>query len=220
MIPLLLGALKFAPSVLSAGVNIYNAITGDGEALPEDAPAETVAAKIEALPPEQRRLAMVEVMKAKTRAQELDTARFVSMTAVEEGGDAEKIRSTARPEIALQAMSVITIFAKAIRLLFVVTVIEWLTRAVFALADKPFPVIDSIWDLLADAAPVSEMIWAPLLGSFWACVEIVKKYMGCRERDKAQQYEMQHGAPLHSAAATVEAAGGGIANIIKAVRGK
>ena len=65
---------------------------------------------------------------------------------------------------------------------------------------------------------MAEMIWAPLLGSFWASVEIVKKYMGVRERDKAHEYELRNGAPLNSTNATIEAAGGTIANLIRALR--
>jgi hypothetical protein len=70
----------------------------------------------------------------------------------------------------------------------------------------------------SELAPVAEMIWAPLLGSFWASVEIVKKYMGVRERDKAHEYELRNGAPLNSTNATIEAAGGTIANLIRALR--
>jgi hypothetical protein len=69
--------------------------------------------------------------------------------------------------------------------------------------------------MLAGLSPVAEMIWAPLLGSFWASVEIVKKYMGVRERDKAHEFEIRHGAPLHSTQATIEAAGGTVAQVIR-----
>lgn len=214
MLPLLLGALKFAPAVLSAGMEIFNAVTG--EELPPDTTPETLHDKIEQLPPEQRAVIAAEIVRAKTRAQELDTARFAAMN----DGGAEKVRATARPEIALQAMGVIRVFATAFKVLVLATVLEWLARAGFAVAGEPFPVTESLWDLIADAAPVAEMIWGPLIASFWVCAEVIKKYMGCRERDKAQQYEMQAGKPLTSAAATIEAAGGGIAGIIKAVRGK
>jgi len=83
---------------------------------------------------------------------------------------------------------------------------------------EPLPETVTLPGMLADLSPVAEMIWAPLLASFWASVEIVKKYMGVRERDKAHEYEMKNGGPLSSTTATIEAAGGTIAKIVRAIR--
>lgn len=215
MIPLLIGgilsALKYAPSVLSAGAQVVAALTG--EEVPPEATAEDIAAKIEALPPEQKAVAIGHVLAAQTRAQELDTDRFKSMN----DGDAEKLRASARPEIALQAMAVLTMFARGMRVLFWATVAEWAFRLGCYFFGAEYPDI-SLWGLIAEAAPVSEMIWAPLLASFYASIRIIEKYMGCRERDKAHEYEIAAGRPLNSTAATVEAAGGALAGLVKAVR--
>lgn len=212
MLPLILGALKFAPAVFSAGKAIFSAVTGQEPA--DDETPESLAGKIGALPPDEQARVMTHIQDVAAEIQAHDTERFVAMTE----GDADKVRATARPEIALQAMAVIAIFGWCFRILIVATVVEWLARAGFAIAGKPFPVTDSLWSLIAEARPVSEMIWGPLVASFWVCAEVIKKYMGCRERDKAQEYEIQHGQPLSSAAATVEAAGGAVASLVKAFR--
>jgi hypothetical protein len=54
------------------------------------------------------------------------------------------------------------------------------------------PITESLPESIAGLSPITEMIWVPLLGSFWASVKIVKKYMGARERDKAHEYETQN----------------------------
>lgn len=213
MIPAILAALNYAPSVLAFGKQIFNAVTGT-EAPASDDP-EDLAKAIDALPADQKADVSARILDFRAKMQALDTQRFVSMN----DGDAEKVRATARPEIALRAMGVISIFSKAAAVLFVATVLEWLLRAGFAVAGKPFPITDSLWSLIADAAPAAEMIWGPLIASFWVSAEIVKKYMGCRERDKAQQYEMMAGKPLNSTQATIQAAGGAVSNLIKAWRG-
>ncbi|PCJ57865.1 MAG: hypothetical protein COA65_08970 [Rhodospirillaceae bacterium] len=213
MIAALLAALKFAPAVMSAGSVIYEAVTGSklsGETTPEK-----LADKVAALPEGKRADIIEKTLRVKARMQALDTERFIAMD-----GDAEKLRASARPEIARRAMGVIETFSNAIKILFWMTALEWLVRSGFALAGKPFPITDSIWDLVAGAAPVAEMIWAPLLASFWVCADVIKKYMGCRERDKSQEYEIRAGAPLNSSAATVEAAGGAVSNLIKAWKGR
>jgi len=214
MIPTLLAALKFAPAVLSMGRSLVESITG--EPVATDVTPEDLASHVDALPESQRAAITQGVLYYRQRLQELDTDRFRQLTE----GDAAKVAATARPEIARRAMSVIETFCWAIRLLFVMTVIEWLVRAGYNFAGASFPVKESLWSLIAAAKPVSEMIWGPLIASFWVSADVIKKYMGCRERDKAQQYEMQAGRPLDSAAATVAAAGGNLAAIIKAVRGK
>lgn len=213
MIGAVLSLLTAAPALIDAARSIFSDETG-GEQLPQDASPEQVAERIEALPPEQRNAVVVRLYEHKERLQGYDTDRFKSLT----DGDAAKVAATARPEIAKQAMAVVTMFARGISILFVVTVLEWFARLVCAAAGWGFPEV-SLWDLIAKAAPVTEMIWAPMLGSFWACVEIIKKYMGARERDKAQQYEIMAGRPLSSAAATVEAAGGALTGLVKAWRG-
>ncbi|MBF0249948.1 MAG: hypothetical protein HQL35_04880 [Alphaproteobacteria bacterium] len=209
----LLAALKFAPPILSAGRAIYEAFTG--ETVAANVTPDDLAQKIEALPADQREAVIVRVLELHAEMQAYDTQRFVSMN----DGDADKIRATARPEIALRAMAVIETFAWVFKALMAVTVIEWAGRMVVASFGLAWPEV-SLWALIAKAEPVTTMIWPPLIASFWACLEIIRKYMGVRERDKAQEYEIKAGRPLESAAATVAAAGGGIADIIKAIRGK
>ena len=214
MIGALLTALKFAPTVLTAGREIVGAFTGREP--PADAAPEDVAAEIEALPPDERMAATMQVMQAKTRAQELDTDRFYELTS----GSAEKIRSTARPEIALRAMGVLTMFARAITVLFSAIALEWAVRALCAIAGASPPDLPSITGLVAHLEPVAELVWAPLIASFWVCADIVKKYMGCRERDKARADEMRSGKPLESARATMVDAAGSISGIIRALKGR
>lgn len=214
MISAVLTALKFAPTVLGAGREIVGAFTGREPA--PDATPEEVAAEIEALPADQRMAATMQVMQAKTRAQELDTDRFHELTS----GSAEKLRATARPEIALRAMGVLTLFARIVAIIGVAIALEWCVRAAYAIAGVPTPLLPSIPELIAELEPVAELVWAPLIASFWVCAAIVKKYMGCRERDKARADEMSAGRPLESAQATVAEAGGSIAGIIRALKGR
>jgi len=217
----LLSLLGAAPSMLEAGAAIYNAVTGT-PAPPEAASnPQALADSIEQLAPEQRDQVYRQLLEARVEMQQLDTQRFLALT----DGDADKIRATARPQIALSAMRVVTLFAQGIRLLVWATVIQWAVLALWTMvaaagADTRVPELPSVWRLLADAAPVAEMIWGPLIASFWAAVAIVKKYMAVRERDKAQQYEIQAGKPLTSAQATIEAAGGAVSNLIRAWRAR
>ena len=214
MIGTLLTALKFAPTVLTAGREIVGAFTG--RAPPAGATPEDIAAEIEALPPDERMAATMQVMAAKTRAQELDTDRFYELTS----GSAEHVRATARPEIALRAMAVLTLFSRAVAFLFGLVMLDWAVRSYCVLTGQPTPVLPSVTALLAQLEPVVELVWAPLLGSFWASVEIVKKYMGCRERDKARADEVKAGKPLESAAASIADAGGTVASIIRALKSR
>jgi len=115
-------------------------------------------------------------------------------------------------------MGVIETFALVFKVVFFAIVLEWIVRTGSVWLGAPLPAADSLTQMLAGLSPVAEMIWAPLLGSFWASVEIVKKYMGVRERDKAHAFELQHGAPLNSTQATIEAAGGTVSQIIRAFR--
>ena len=213
MIPALLGALKFAPAVLSAGREIVGALTGRSPA--PDATPEAVAAEIESLPHDQRMAATMQVMAAKARMQDLDTERFVAMT-----GSAEELRASARPRIALAAMGVVTLFARGAAVLFGIVVLDWGVRVVCGALGVHLVGVPTVGDLLAALEPVTELIWAPLIASFWAAVEVVKKYMGCRERDKARADELTAGRPLESAQATVVDAGGAVAGIIRALKGR
>ena len=211
-----LAALKFAPAVLSVGRAAYNALVDDDSKLPDSAGEDDVAAAIESLPPEQRDAVIEKVLKTKARLQALDTQRFLSMN----DGDAEKLRASARPEIALRAMKVIETVVSVFKVVFFFTIAEWLGRAGFALAGKPFPVTDSVWSLFAEEEPVTVLIWPQVVTAIGASVMVILKYMGCRERDKAQQFELQAGRPLQSAEAVATAAGGAIGAIVKAVRGR
>ncbi|MBP5857277.1 hypothetical protein KAJ83_09675 [Marivibrio halodurans] len=212
----LLAALKFAPSVFAAGQSIYNAVTG------EDPPPEAVeseeafARHVEGLPPEQRDRIVEQTIAAKVAIQRADTERFVAMT----DGTAEKIRATARPEIARRAMGVIERFSRILVWLGALTVLQWAVGWLGPLVSNDFRAPASIWDEIAKMAPVAEMIWAPTLAALYACLEVIKKYMGCRERDKAMEAEIRAGRPLKSTQATIEAAGGAIGGIVRAIKGK
>lgn len=154
---------------------------------------------------------------------------------MEAAADIEKLRASARPKIALQAMGVIRTFKLLLVWAMVALSIEWLARAGFAIWGcrasvgpdgsiieicKTMPVELSVGYMLAQLEPVVNMIWPPLLASLAACVAVIKAYMGARERDKARADEMAHGQPLQSTAATIAAAGGGLASIIKAFKGR
>lgn len=208
-IPLILGALKFAPAVFEVGKQVFEAVTGEpigGEATPE-----TLAEKIEALPADQRAAITKDVLAYQAQLQALDTQRFMGLT----DGDAEKVKATARPEIARRAMSVIEIFPKAFLWLVAATIGEWLFRALFAAIGQPFPVTDSLWSMLAEAAPITELIWPPLVAALGASVAVITKYMGCRERDKAQEFEIRAGRKLDASDAVIEAAGGIVGGLAK-----
>lgn len=214
MLEALLAALKFAPSVLSAGTQIYQAITGK-EVDPSVTP-EALTGMVSTLPPEQQAEIQKQVLLTKAQIEAFDTQRFMELTA----GDAEKVHATARPEIALRAMAMLETFMWVFKMLMLITIVQWLTYAIYDGLGVTAPFTHSFWDLLAKAQPVQEMIWAPLLASFYAALQVITKYMGCRERDKAQEYEIQNGGVLKSTDAIIAAAGGGVANIIRAARGK
>ena len=213
MIPALLGALRFAPAVLSAGREIAGALSG--REMPPAATAEEVADRIDAMPEAERRAALSHVLAARVRCQELDTARFTSLT---EGG-ADKVRATARPEIALRAMRVVSLLGRGLTLLVLATVGEWAVRMAYAVLGAGEPELPSIWALIAEAEPLAEMIWAPLVATIAASTSIVRKYMGCRERDKSREDEIRAGRPLDAGQATIADAGGAIAGLVRAFRG-
>lgn len=212
--PFLLKMLTAAPAVFDAGKEIVQAVTG--QELPASTTPEDLAGRIETLPPEQRAAVIAHVMTVRAQIQALDTDRFKLLT----DGDAAKVKATARPEIALAAMRVISTFAQVFRVLCYATVGEWLVRAGFDVFGQPYPVSVSVMSLFSEVAPAAEVLWAPLIASFWVCADVIKKYMGCRERDKAQEYELANGAPLQAGQATIAAAGNSLAGIINAVRGR
>ncbi|MDG2269117.1 MAG: hypothetical protein P8M28_01730 [Alphaproteobacteria bacterium] len=133
-------------------------------------------------------------------------------------GSVEKIRATARSEIARRAMGVIETFALVFKVVFFAIVLEWGVRTFSAWLGAPLAAAATLPGILSELSPVAELIWALLLGSFWASVEIVKKYMGVRERDKAHEFELRNGGPLQSTQATIEAAGGTVARILRVLR--
>lgn len=210
----ILPLLTYAPAVLEGARAIVSAVTGEDP--PEDAARgpEALARHIGALPDAERAEIVSRLAALRAEVQASDTARFLAMTE----GPVEKLRASARPEIAKRAMGVIETFALVFKVVFFAIVAEWTARTVAVWAGAPLPEGLTLPGMMAELAPVAEMIWAPLLGSFWASVEIVKKYMGVRERDKAHEYELRNGGPLNSTSATIEAAGGTIANMIRALK--
>lgn len=214
MIAAILPLLKFAPTIFEGASAIISALTG--EDVPDEArhDANVMAAYIDALEPEIRAAVLRELFALKAQVQALDTRRFLALSE----GDVERIRATARPEIARSAMRVIETFALVFKVVFFAIVLEWMVRTLSVWVGQPLPAAHTLPGMLANLSPVAEMIWAPLLGSFWASVEIVKKYMGVRERDKAHEFEMANGGPLNSTNATIEAAGSTVAQIVRAMR--
>ena len=229
----LLGLLTALPSLFKAGGEIVSAVTGKEPPAQARQDPEAMAAHIESLPPDQRaeiQRRMFEHVEALDRN---TTERWGARMAMEAGADAEKLRATARPKIAMQAMGVIRTFAFVLVWAMAALSLEWLARAGFAIWGchdnagpdgsvieicKTMPAELSVGYMLAQLEPVVNMIWPPLLASLAACVAVIKAYMGARERDKARADEMKHGQPLQSVAATIAAAGGGVASIIKAFR--
>ena len=213
VLPVLLGLLKFAPALFTAGKSIVEAVSGEPPPAAAVGSPEALADHISSLPQDQQAEIQRRLLDMKQRMQELDTERFVAMTA----GDAEKLRSSARPEIALQAMAVISLFGSMLKWLGLFAIGQWVVTVLLILTESTLA-IPSIWDELAKIGPVAELIWAPALGSLAACVQVITKYMGCRERDKAQEYEIRAGRPLDSSQATIEAAGGMVSSVIKALK--
>ena len=176
--PFILKMLNAAPAVFDAGKEIVEAVTG--EALPPSTTPEDLAGRIEALPPEQRAAVIQHVMTVKAQIQGLDTDRFKLLT----DGDTEKVKATARPEIAREAMRVITIFSEVFRVLCYATVFEWLLRAAFDLAGQPYPVSVSVMSLFAEVSPAAEVIWAPLIAS-WPGGLCSSRVAGCGASSRA-----------------------------------
>ncbi|MCK5610297.1 hypothetical protein KAR91_50965 [Candidatus Pacearchaeota archaeon] len=212
---LVLKALKHAPSIFNKGKEIFENVTGQKS---KAANEEELTQEIENLPPNLQMEIEVGVLAAKMKMQELDTERFTDMNK----GDTAHIKATARPETARRAMAIIEIVPNIFKWLVIATFVQWFVAvlAVFlAKEGQPAIVIPSIFGYFAQLQPVIEPFMALLFGVIWKCTAVILKYMGCRERDKAQEYEMKAGKPLHSAA-TMEGAADGILGAIKAWRGK
>lgn len=233
--PLLLSLLSAAPSLIKAGGDIVSAVTG--EAPPPEAleSPEGMVKHIESLPPEQQAEIQRRLFEHIEALDKETTARWQARMDAETAADVEKMRATARPEIARQAMAVIRVFSLVLIWAVAMLTIEWLARLGFAVFGcyestgpdgavvevcRQMPAGLSVTALLAQLEPVTTIIWPPLLASFAACVSVIRAYMGARERDKARADEMAYGRPIDATAATIEAAGGGLASIIKAVRGR
>ncbi|SMF85795.1 hypothetical protein SAMN06265365_1581, partial [Tistlia consotensis] len=80
--------------------------------------------------------------------------------------------------------------------------------------------VPSVWALVSQVQDSWELVAISFGSGFAACVSVVRRYMAARERDKAQEYELQAGQPLQASGAVEAAAGGLVAGAIKAIRGK
>ena len=233
--PLLLPILAALPSLFSAGAEIVSAVTGEAPPAEALASPEAMAAHIENLPADQQAEIQRRFFEHVEALDRNSTERWGDRMAMEAAADVEKLRATARPQIALQAMGVIRIFAFVLVWAMAALSVEWLARAGFAIwgcaettgpdglaveVCRTMPAELSVAWMLAQLEPVTTIIWPPLLASFAACVSVIKAYMGARERDKARADEMAHGKPINATAATIEAAGGGLAAIVKAFRSR
>ncbi|MGE0256896.1 MAG: hypothetical protein AB7N54_19905 [Alphaproteobacteria bacterium] len=220
---LFLKAVTAAPAVFEAAKTITAAVTG--ETLPEAAQREPAAlvAHVEALPDEAKAQIILATLEHERALQAMDTERFAKLTPVE--GSVEWLRETARPEIALRAMTVLETFPRIFKWMIFGAAVDYATRWIITLFElatgNSYALLldQSLMGAIADVAPAAEIFWGPLVTAIGACIAVILKYMGCRERDKAIEAEMQFGRPINATAATVAAAGGGLADIIRAVRG-
>lgn len=220
-----------APQLIGAVGKIVGAVTGKPVPAQAQADPQAMAEHIATLPPDQQAEISVRAFEHIESLERETTARWQARMDMEAGADVEKLRATARPQIALQAMAVIRVFAIVLLWGIALVSLEWLLRAGFALFGchdstgpdgsvvevcRTLPAELSVARILAQLEPITTLIWPPLLGSFAACVAVIRAYMGARERDKARADEMRYGQPLDSAAATVAAAGGTLAQVIRA----
>ena len=214
MLPVLLKALTLAPQLFKTGRDVYEMVTG--QSTDDIRSEEELVNRIETLPVDQQETIMLKVLDAKVKFQQLDTQRFMSMTE----GDADKVRATARPTLALDSMKLMLMPFLLIRWLIILACLEWVIEAVAAGFGKDVDVpslfsvfanmnIETVWPLVASV----------LVPAYLGAVAVIRKYMGCRERDKALQYEMQNGKPLKGLQATVHAASG-IATLVNAFKGR
>ena len=215
MIGTVLAALQYAPAVLEFGQKVFEQVTGKPEPRLDGDGPDALAARIESLPEDQRLQITTEIMGFRQRIQELDTERFVALT----DGDAEKVRATARPEIARRCMRVLEVYSYSLALLFVVALIDWLARVVAAVFGGTVE-IPSITSMVAQLEPAANMIWPIAISGIGARVAVIRKYMGCRERDKAQEFELKASRPLQSSQAVVDAASGFIGTALNAIRSR
>lgn len=234
-LPVILGGLlTAAPQILGAVSGIVSAVTGEDPPPAARTDPDAMAEHIGSLPPDQQAEIRMRVLEHIETLEKETTARWKARMDFETAADADKLRATARPRIALQAMGVIRVFAAMLLWVMAALSVEWLARIGFAVFGcsvtegpdglavevcRTMPPELSVSYMLAKLEPVTTIIWPPLLASFAACVAVIKAYMGARERDKARADEMAHGKPLSSTQATITAAGGTLAQIIRAVRG-
>lgn len=210
-LPFLLQALTLAPQIFEAGKEIYTAVTGN--AVDTQSPAELVN-HIERLPLQQQEAIIAKVLDAKVQYQRLDTERFKALTS----GDADHVRATARPQIALRCMAMMELPFKVLVWMLVLACGEWVIEGV-ALAFGRSVDVPSLFAVFAqvDGALAAQVMGTLLVPGFMSAVLVIRKYMGCRERDKAIEYEIQHGKPLKALDATINAASG-IASLVSAIK--
>lgn len=228
----MLGLLKLAPQILGAVGGIVKAVTGDDPPAEAAVSPEAMAGHIESLPADQQAAIRLRIMDHIEAMEKETTARWQARMSTEAEASVEKIRATARPEIARQAMRLIYTPRLAVIWLAALLTVEYLVGLGFELwgcstsgaaatvitVCKALPAGVSVTAMLAGLEPVIHMIWPIVIAAMTTSAAVVTAYMGARERDKARADEMEHGRPLTSAQATVAAAGGVFAQIVRAVR--
>jgi hypothetical protein len=230
--PLLLSLLTGAPRIIGAVAGIVEAVTGKAPpATALDSP-EAMAAHVDGLPPEQQAAIKVRVLDHVETMEKETTARWAARMGMEGDAGIEKLRATARPQIALRAMRVIYTVRLAILWLLALLTVEYAVGLALALWGcdvtgegakaitwcKTVPASLSVTALLAKLEPVIHLVWPSVVAALLAAQAVVRAYMGARERDKARADEMTYGKPLDSTAASIAAAGGTIASIVRAFR--
>lgn len=228
----LLALLKLAPMAFSGISAIVSAVTGeDAPDAAQDSP-EAMAAHIESLPAEQQAAIRLRYLEHLETMDKETSARWASRMGMEGDASIETLRATARPQIALRAMRVIYTVRLAVLWLLALLTVEYAVGLALALwgcevtgegaaAVKwctTVPASLSVTALLAKLDPVIHLVWPSVVAALLAAQAVVRAYMGARERDKARADEMAYGKPLDSTAASIAAAGGTIASIVRAFR--
>lgn len=231
----ILALLTGAPQLIGAVGSIYRAVTGAEPPAEALASPGGMAAAVEALPAEQRAEVEQRAMQHAEVMGAQQTERFTALLGNEAAATVEQLRSTARPEIARNAMAVIATFRWLLLWGMAALTAEWLARIGFEIWGcststgpdgiaielcKTFPPSLSVTHMLAQLEPVTAMIWPSVLAALAAATSVVRAYFGARERDKARADEMAYGKPLESTAATVANAAGALAQIVGAIRGR